>query len=334
MIELQERCRAVLHARPDISTRDLAAFTDLGGSTVRNFIGGSQPLTERIQTEIGRVLDQVQAGEILQPGAAATTGLTVTEDRSECAARRVTKRHDVYETEMIRRVAQVLDYCAEHAAIGVITAGFGAGKTEAVAAWRRGSGSRMDSVVFEFDEFTRANKLAFIAALAELLGMDSQPVGASLFRAVCAWLQKNPTTLIFDQAEAVGVPVFQTIRQIHDRTRAAGVGVVLLSAPVLLTRLAASRASDLGALTSRVGIWAPLTGVSKPEMAAILKAEQITDVEDAAFDLWWRAVAGSMRRLIGSIDLVKAKHGGKRISERTLQGMACHLWGLQAGTAL
>ncbi len=329
MIELQERCRAFLHTRPDISTRDLAAFTDLGGSTVRNFIGGSQPLTERIHTEIGRVLDQVQAGEILQPGAAATTGLTVTEDRSERAARTVPRRHDVYETEMVRRVAQVLDYAAEHAAIGVISAPFGSGKTEAVAAWRRGAGSRLDSVVFEFDAFTQGNKLAFIAALAELLGMDSQPVGAPLFRAVCAHLQKIPAILIFDQVEAVGVPVFQAIRQLHDRTRTAGVGVVLLSAPVLLTRLAASRASDLGALTSRVGIWAPLTGVGKSEMAAILKAEQITDVDDAAFDLWWRAVAGSMRRLIASIDLVKAKHGGKRISERTLQGVASHLWGIQ-----
>jgi hypothetical protein len=54
-------------------------------------------------------------------------------------------------------------------------------------------------------------------------------------------------------------------------------------------------------------------------MAAIVKAEGITDVEEAAFDLWWRAPAGSMRRLMATMDLLKTKHAGKRVTEKTIQ---------------
>jgi len=90
-----------------------------------------------------------------------------------------------------------------------------------------------------------------------------------------------------------------------DRTHEAGVGVVLLAAPILLQRMNGSKLADLGALTSRVGVWAPLTGVSKQEMAAIVKQEGITDVEEAAFDLWWKATGGSMRRLMRAIDLLR-----------------------------
>ena len=88
------------------------------------------------------------------------------------------------------------------------------------------------------------------------------------------------------------------------------------------------RVADLGALTSRVGIWAPLSGVSRAEMAAIVKQEGIEDIEEAAFDLWWRSTGGSMRRLMRAVDLLKAKHQGKRITEKTIATMAGYLWGL------
>jgi len=103
---------------------------------------------------------------------------------------------------------------------------------------------------------------------------------------------------------------------------------VLLSAPILLQRMNQSRAADLGALTSRVGIWAPLSGVAKMEMAAIVKQEGFTDIEESAFDLWWKATGGSMRRLMRALDLLKARHAGKRITEKTVAGIAGHLWGM------
>jgi hypothetical protein len=145
---------------------------------------------------------------------------------------------------------------------------------------------------------------------------------------VCQALRERPCLLIFDQCEVVRVRIFQVIRQLHDRTHQAGVGVVLLAAPVLMSRMLGSRMADLGALTSRVGIWAPLGGLTKSEMAAIVRQEGVGEVDDSAFEVWFRATGGSMRRLMRSLDLLKAKHAGKRISERTIAGVAGSLWGM------
>jgi hypothetical protein len=38
-----------------------------------------------------------------------------------------------------------------------------------------------------------------------------------------------------------------------------------------------------------------------------------------------------MRRLMASVDLIKAKHSGRPITEKTLAGVAGHLWGLNIG---
>jgi hypothetical protein len=99
----------------------------------------------------------------------------------------------------------------------------------------------------------------------------------------------------------------------------------MLAAPILMARLNSGKMADLGALSSRVGIWAPLTGLTRAEMAAIVKQEGITDIDDAAFDLWWKATGGSMRRLIRSLDMLRAKHGTKQIGKNTIAGVAAHL---------
>lgn len=329
---VRERMVMFLRARGDLSTADIAAHTALGSSTVKKFAGGLQPGTERICREIERVMNLAEQGEILQPGGGGRA-LVVMEDRTP---KRVKKMRGFYQTETVARVAEVIEYCASEAAIGVVTADYGVGKTEAVSAWRRGPGRTADVVVFEFDEFTACNKISFVEALAEALGLADarcgMAAGARVFRRVVHELSTNPQLLVFDQCELCRPRVLQVIRQIWDHCRDAGVGVVILGAPVMLDRL--KNMKDLGALESRVGIYAPLAGVGKGEMAAIVKAEGITDVDEDAFDLWWRAVGGSMRRLMGTIDLLKARHAGKRVTARTVEGVAGHLWGLQiAGRA-
>ena len=37
---------------------------------------------------------------------------------------------------------------------------------------------------------------------------------------------------------------------------------------------------------------------------------------------------GSMRRLMRSLDLLKVKHSGKHVGEKTIAGVAGHLWGM------
>lgn len=326
---LRADLKAFLATRPDLGNPDLAAHTTLADHTVRSFVNGNILGGREVVSELRRVLDLARAGDILQPGA--RNGATVISDAApERPARRVRKAENIYQTQTVKRVAEVLDYCAENCAIGVISANFGAGKTEAVNAWRRANAGK-NSLVFEFDEFSSTNKVDFVRILGRLFGIDravGPQNGGLVFRDLCEKLRESPVLMVFDQCETVRPRIFQVIRQIWDRTHDAGVGVALLSAPILLTRMNQSRIADLGALTSRVGIWAPLAGLQRAEMAAIVKQEGFTDIDEPAFDLWWKATGGSIRRLMRAVDLLKAKHAGKRITEKTIAGVAGSLWGM------
>jgi DNA transposition AAA+ family ATPase len=326
---LRADVKSFLASRPDLGNPDLAAHSSLADHTVRSFVNGNIPGGHAVVSELRRVLDSALAGDILQPGG--RNGAVVLNATAAARVRRVCKAGSFYQTQTVRRVAEVMDFCAEQSAIGVITGDFGVGKSEAVAAWRKANAGKTDSLVLEFDQFSSRNIIDFICLLGAYFGVDragGSANGGKLFRELCERLRKSPCLLILDQAECVSIRIFDLIRQLHDRTRDAGVGVVLLSAPILLTRMNQSRVADLGALTSRVGIWAPLVGLQRAEMAAIVKHEGFTDIDEAAFDLWWKATAGSMRRLMRALDLLKAKHAGKRITEKTIAGVASHLWGM------
>jgi type II secretory pathway predicted ATPase ExeA len=329
MQDIVERVKAFLAERPDVAPDRISAHTKFAPSTLRHVLDGQRTPSDEMAAELERVLRLARAGEIFAMDAAGGSG---SQARPVLSIRR---RCEVFVTETLRKVGQALSYCAQHAAIGVVTATYGAGKTEAVRYWREhGEGCGREAVIFEFDEFACSNACDFIERLAELLGVEYRGganYGGRTLRAVCAYLVEHPCLLIFDQCESVRGRIMQVIRQIWDRTRDAGVGVVLLAAPVLMERMQASRLQDLAALTSRVGLWVQSSGLTESEMAAILKSEHITAVDDAAFRLWYRAVGGSMRRLMTSIDLVQAKHAGKPITERTLAGIAAYLWGLNVG---
>jgi DNA transposition AAA+ family ATPase len=318
-------------ARPDVTGPALASYTTLADATIRSFRTRENHGGAMVCAELRRVLDLVNAGEILQPGK--SNGAVLLPDAAAGAGRahRPRKEENFYRTETVRRIANVLDYCAENSAIGVATADFGVGKTEAVNDWRKINAGKIDSLVLEFDNFSARNVVDFVCVLGASFGVErtgGSTNGGRLFRELIAGLRKSPCLLIFDQCERTSIRVLDVIRQVHDRTKDVGVGVVMLSAPILVTRMLHSRSTDLGALTSRVGVWEALTGISKSEMSQIVKAEGFTDIDEAAFDLWYRSTAGSMRRLMRALDLLKAKHAGKRINEKTIAGVASHLWGM------
>jgi DNA transposition AAA+ family ATPase len=323
----RERVRRLLAVRPDLRAEDLAQYTTLAACTVRLWLSGGIPGGREVIGQMERVAELVESGEALAPGGRPET-VVVSEDTDRRVSH-IMRTGTFYETQTVRRVAEVCEYCAEHAAIGVVTGDFGTGKSEAVKAWRRKSSRRVDSLIFEFNEFIGCNKTDMICTLGRTFGAtktSGNQNGGLVFREICERLRESPTLLIFDQGECARPRIFQIVRQIHDQTADAGVGVVILAAPILLARL--SKMADLGALASRVGIFAPLSGLTKSEMAAIVKQEGFNEMEDEAFDLWWKATNGSMRRLMRSIDLLKAKHLGKRVTEKTIFGVAGHLWGM------
>jgi hypothetical protein len=329
---LRDEVLDYLKTRPDLGAADLAQYTTLAESTVRNWIAGKLPGGFEVIDQMRRVLDQARAGDILAPGGADV--VVIREDANK-RVRKVARTGAFYQTQTVKRIGEVLDYCAENCAIGVVTADFGVGKTEGIKAWRRKNAGRVETTVFEFDEFTSTDKVEFVRGLCRVFGLpvvNGSQGGGRMFFSLCEHLRQNPCLLIFDQCETLRPRVCQIIRQLWDRTNDAGVGVCMAAAPILLQRLMGGKMADLGALTSRVGIWAPLAGITRPEMASIVKGEGFTEVDELAFDLWFKACVGSMRRLMRSLDLLKAKHQGKRITERTIAGVASMLWGMAVTT--
>jgi len=325
---LRERLNALFERRPGLTYGAIAPFTTMARRTVEMIGCGDRVPRPENEAQLHGVLDQIDAGEILRTGGSAAIEITET---AAPGRRRVQRTRGFYITDTVRRVRQVLDYCAEHAAVGVITAEFGAGKTESVSHWRKTAGREIEHVVFEFDEFSSRNVVDFIGALADMLevGHPTGPQsGGQTFRAICALLQEHPSLLIFDQVECVFPRILQVMRQIWDRTRKTGTGIVLLASPMFMSRLHTGRMRDIGALTSRVGIWAALRGVQREEAVNILRQEGVKEIDDDAAELLFRAVGGSMRRLMAVADLLVAKHAGKLVTERTVAGVAENLWGL------
>ena len=123
-----------------------------------------------------------------------------------------------------------------------------------------------------------------------------------------------------DKAVAAARRAFETFSQTSREER-----VALLSKIIEIYK---GRMKDIGALTSRVGIWAALRGVQREEAINILRQEGVKEIDDDAFDLIWRATGGSMRRLMAVAELLVAKHAGKPVTEHTVAGVAQNLWGL------
>jgi hypothetical protein len=325
----RQRVRQLLAARPDLRAEDLAQFSTLAACTTRLWLSGGMPGGREVVGEMLRVAGLVETGEILPPGGRRKAIVLPNDTQEQVTG--VEREGNFYETAAVRRVAEVCEYCASQAAIGLITGAFGCGKSAAIRAWRRKTAGRVESLLLEVDEFSGCDKLAFVGSLGKLLGIErtaGSQKGCAIFNALCERLRERPTLLCLDQGECARPRIHQIVRQVHDRTSDAGVGVVILAAPILLARL--SKMPDLGALASRVGIFAPLSGLTKSETAAILKAEGIVDIDDAAFDVFWRETGGSFRRLMRATRLLQEKHSGKKVTAKTVVGVARHLWDVAA----
>jgi DNA transposition AAA+ family ATPase len=325
----RERLRRLLATRPDLTAEQLAQHTTLAASTVRLWLSGGMPGGREVVGQMLRVAELVEVGEILAPGGRPET-VVLTEDTNERVGR-IARQSAFYETQVVRRVAEVCDYCSENGSIGVVTGSYGTGKTEAVKAWRRRTAGRVESLLLELNEYNGCNTVDFICTLGRMLGgtpANGFQNGGRAFVDVCERLRENPMSIVVDQGEVARARIMQVLRQVHDQTAEAGSSVVILAAPILLARL--SKMPDMGALASRVAIFAPLSGLTRAEMAAIIRAEGITDVEEPAFDFWWKNTGGSIRRLMRTIQLLQARHAGRRITERTLVGVAGCLWGVAA----
>jgi DNA transposition AAA+ family ATPase len=333
--ELRQQFWNLLDSRPDLNVARVAAYTSLSRSGAEAFLSrrpddAERPIGDKTIDEFRKVKTLIEAGEILQPSAKVLALQTSPDDAPR--ARNSKRRRDYYTTENSKRIAQVLDYCADQAAIGVVTADYGVGKSSAIQHWRsaKQGGLTTPNCYFEFDEFSRSSIKDFVARLAEVVGADTTASGSQTMRAIIRHLSLDPMLVILDQCETVTPRVLQLIRQIHDGAQHAGTGMVLFSSPLLAERLNNPRLKkEVGSLSSRVGVWVALGGAGRAEASAIIRQEGVTDIDPAAIDLLGRMTRGSMRRLMAVTDMLVSKHAGKRVTERTVEMVAENLWGMQ-----
>jgi DNA transposition AAA+ family ATPase len=325
----RDRVLALLERRPDLTPAHIvSAVPGIASATAHQYISGKLDPTDYTDKHFERMLREIESGNILRPQDSGPVHIT----EQAAGSRRVPRKRDFYVIETTRRIQQVLTYCADQSAIGICTADYGVGKTESIRHWRENDGRKTPHVLFEFDDFSGRNVHDFLAVLAERIGLTVQVniyTAGKVMRAICAALEAQPMLLIFDQCEMVAPRILQVIRQIWDATRHDGVGVAILASPMLIDRLQKSRMRDLGALSSRVAIWAVLHGVQREEAAAILRQEGVKQIDDAAFDLLYRSAGGSMRRLMAVTDLLVTRHKDKPVTEKTIEGIAANMWGLQ-----
>lgn len=227
-----------------------------------------------------------------------------------------------YETQLSQDVARAMKFAAEKAQIVLVTGSYGFGKTHAVVRWIREEGD--EAVYFRFQRACMS-RWVFLTHLAAALGCDTPPISSGLraaagMAAIVARLREEPKLLVLDQCEAVPVETLQVVRDIWDDTAEAGVGVALLASEELYTRLTRSRAGDLGALTSRIAGHFVLKGLEAGELRAIAGAEGL-EIDQRTAQTWANLAGGSMRRFLESLELLRAAHGDRAVTPKTVEGV-------------
>jgi hypothetical protein len=324
---LRRRIIDLLAARPDLSLRGLAqAMANISAKTFTCWYYGTNADTAETLTEVERVVRLVESGQLLRPGGDALTEADYAARprrvrSAECGVR------NFYELATPRAIWDVLDYALEHESIGMIVANYGVGKTEAVTRWL--AKHRDEAVSIEVISLMGGHRLEFLRAIAGELGLETGGTSMALFRRIVADLRATPRLIILDQAESLTPRVFGLVRELWDAVRLAGANFAVLAAPDLWLRMHGSRSQQLGAIRSRIWPTAVLSGFTRDEMAYVVKQEGITEVADEAFVTWYKAVGGSMRTLLASIDLIRSKHAGRKITEKTIADLAGFLWGMK-----
>lgn len=328
-VELVDRIRHLQIGNAELTPSLIADHVGVTRSSVQRWMNGhlkSAAMDASVSTFIGRV----EGGEIsLSP---IPRGALRVEDIVDLAPRPAARRQGPrmhYELEITRRVWKALDYCHDESKIVFVDAVFGGGKTHAIREWIR---ARKANVVrLEFNQFIISNRKCFIARLARALGLEARGIaswaGDQLFQAVIDRLNAEPALLIFDQAEGAREPVLQVIRQIWDHTHESGVGVAIFAQKTLYERLRCGSGREVGALTSRIGLWARLDGITYREMVDVLRQEGFKDIDERALMSMWKGVASSTRVLFNAIEMLRAKHKGSAVREGDVDKLIATLRG-------
>ena len=195
------------------------------------------------------------------------------------------------ETVVSRTVHSVIERCHLDRDFGIFAGRVGIGKT--MAARRYAEEHRGVAVLLE--AYPGATAPVVLRLLCEQLGVSgARRTVADRTAALVEALRGGDRVIVIDEAETLTDQALLHLRRISD---AAGVGVVLIGTPALLS-LVYDPDGRFGQITSRIGLWPPVCQAITSEDAAALALAYLGEPPDADTQAAiWTACQGSARAL-------------------------------------
>lgn len=250
---VDERVKQFIEQRK-VSIAELSRATGLSTATISRYLSGSyKGDIERVRKSL---LDYVER---------------------EIQRQQFERKEEFYETQVVRRIFELLRTCHLSSEFGVIVGNAGVGKTWAL---RRYAQQYSDAILFEV--VPGASARFVFARIASLVGVDAGKSTIEAFNAVLQRLQNSGRLLIIDEAEHLDYKCLELLRRLWDF---AGIGLVLCGMPRLLYNLR-GRKREFGQLHSRVGFVYSIDKVDDEDIAHILPKSAV------------RAAKGSIRKAV------------------------------------
>jgi DNA transposition AAA+ family ATPase len=182
------------------------------------------------------------------------------------AKSRERKRVPIVQTDDLRRIANAVQIAHAEKDIALIIADAGAGKSTA-AAWYARNNEKATVLV---NVVSGMNRRLLVQEIARQLSLDTARVpAAALIRNVSEALFERDMVVILDEADYLKADALEfTRRLVYDLGQS---GLVLIGLPRLKHQIQNLR-SDHRQLESRIGVYLPLSGLTRADAGAIAES--------------------------------------------------------------
>lgn len=218
-----------------------------------------------------------------------------------------------FETRPSAAVIAACTAAQEEGAIAAIIGAPGLGKTIGIrqwTAWARREDVR--HILVTADVATSA--AAIIRRIAVALGVRAKSTMAMLLELIVEKLNREPSVIIIDEAQHLGVRALEAVRSIHDATQT---GIVFAGSLALLRTLEEGdgAALELAQLQDRITLHERLVPLTPIECLGFARKYLGVDITDElALAELARISRGIPRRLVHLLDMCRRISGGKPLS--------------------
>ena len=205
------------------------------------------------------------------------------------------KKVPVVETEQLRKINNAIALAHTEGDIALIVDDAGGGKTTAARYYNEHN----PRTTVYIDVVKGMNSKTLTLRIAEALGMDTVRVNQqSLIQNISATLADRNMVVILDEADYLKADALEFSRRlINDLGKS---GLVLIGLPRLTGTIQNLR-NDHRQLESRIGVYLPLTGLTKPDARKIAQSVW-PDMDDDVLDAMYRISKTDVRQFVKIIE--------------------------------